>query len=55
MITVEAKKVSARVIANAKLRIGTGHYRYTVKFADEGSDLRTRPRRSASCADSGTP
>ena len=38
MITVEAKKVGARVIATVKVGIGTGQYTYTVQFADQGSD-----------------
>ena len=32
MITVEAKKVGARVIATVKVGIGAGHYTYTVQF-----------------------
>ena len=52
MITVEAKKVSARVIANAKVGIGIGHCPYTVKFVRiKEVRLRTRPRRRASCAE----
>jgi hypothetical protein len=35
LITVEAKKVGARVIATVKVGIGTGQYTYT-------SNLRTR-------------
>ena len=38
MITVEAKKVGARVIATVKVGIGIGHYTYTVQFADQGSE-----------------
>jgi hypothetical protein len=38
MITVEAKKVGARVIATVKVGIGAGHYTYTVQFADQGSE-----------------
>ena len=38
MITVEAKKVGARVIATVKVGIGTGQYAYTVQFADQGSE-----------------
>ena len=38
MITVEAKKVGARVIATVKVGIGTGQYIYTVQFADQGSE-----------------
>ena len=38
MITVEAKKVGARVIATVKVGIGTGHYTYPVQFADQGSE-----------------
>jgi heterodisulfide reductase subunit B len=38
MITVEAKKVGARVIATVKVAIGTGHHTYTVQFADQGSE-----------------
>ena len=30
MITVEAKRVGARVIATVKVGIGTGHHTYTV-------------------------
>jgi hypothetical protein len=37
MITVEAKKVGARVIATVKVAIGTGHHTYTVQFADQGT------------------
>jgi hypothetical protein len=37
MITVEAKKVGARVIATVKVGIGTGQYTYTVQFVDQGS------------------
>ena len=52
MITVEAKKVGARVIATVKVGIGTGQYTYTVQFADQGSQRpRMRPRRSASCVE----
>ena len=38
LITVEAKKVGARVIATVKVGIGTGQYTYTVQFADQGSE-----------------
>jgi hypothetical protein len=38
MITVEAKKVGARVIATVKVGMGIGQYTYTVQFADQGSE-----------------
>ena len=38
MITVEAKKVGARMIATVKVGISTGRFTYTVQFADQGSE-----------------
>ena len=38
MISVEAKKVGARVIATVKVGMGWGQYTYTVQFADQGSE-----------------
>jgi hypothetical protein len=51
MITVEAKKVGARVIATVKVGIGAGTTPIRSSSRIKEVRLRTRPRRSASCAE----
>jgi hypothetical protein len=49
MITVEAKRLGARVIATVKAGISTGRYTYTVQFADQEVTPQMRQKHSESC------